>query len=98
MQSKPLILILVNSQVVKLLLENEAGLTTDELNEFLDIDKKNIDIQKNQRNLFIKNINAKFHIKYNGENLIERKSSENDKRFVNYVINPKHLSIVKTMI
>ncbi len=83
---------------LKRLLEKEEGFTTDELNEFLDIDKKNIDIQKNQRNHFIKHINSKFQIKYNGENLIERKSSENDKRFVNYVVNPKHLSVIKTMI
>jgi len=83
---------------LKRLLEKEEGFTTDELNEFLDIDKKNIDIQKNQRNHFIKHINSKFRIKYNGENLIERKSSENDKRFVNYVVNPKHLSAIKTMI
>ncbi|RVU25573.1 hypothetical protein EOJ36_03915 [Sandaracinomonas limnophila] len=83
---------------LKLLLKNECGLNTDELNQFLDIAKKNIDIQKNQRNQFIKQINSKFQIKYGGENLVERKSSEADKRFVNYVLNQKYQTHLKSII
>ncbi|MEY2794259.1 MAG: hypothetical protein RJA76_2251 [Bacteroidota bacterium] len=84
--------------ILKILIHNESGLSTDELNQFLDISKKNIDIQKNQRNQFIKNINSKFQIKYGGDNLIERKSSESDKRFVSYRINEHYVSLLKSII
>lgn len=83
---------------LNLLISSDSGLNTEDLNKYLDISKKNIDIQKNQRNLFIKNINTKFMIKYNGENLVERKSFENDRRFINYVINPKYSALIKSIL
>ena len=78
-------------------MSKEEGISTEELNQYLDISKKNVDIQKNQRNQFIKNINSKFQIKYNTmENIVERKSSDNDKRFVLYVVNEKYVGTLKS--
>ncbi|MHA8051155.1 hypothetical protein V7S79_08550 [Aquirufa sp. ROCK-SH2] len=77
---------------LKMLQEKEEGISTEDLKQFLDIAKKNVDIQKNQRNQFIKNINTKFQAKHSTEdNLVDRKSSENDKRFVRYVVNGKYV-------
>lgn len=82
---------------LKILLSKDEGISTEELNQYLDIAKKNVDIQKNQRNQFIKNINSKFQIKYNTiENIVERKSSDNDKRFVLYVLNEKYVSTLRS--
>lgn len=84
---------------LKMLLQRETGLSTDELNAFLDIDKKNVDIQKNQRNNFIKNINSKYQIKFNlSDSLVERKSSSVDKRFIIYVINEKQKFTLKSIL
>lgn len=83
---------------LNLLNSSPNGLSTDDLNIFLDIDKKNIDIQKNQRNNFIKDLHAKFQVKYNIENIIERRNSANDKRFIRYYLNEKHALLVKQIL
>ncbi len=85
-------------ELLKLLFASPEGISTDTFNDFLNISKKNIDIQKNQRNVFIKNLNAKFLIKLDIENVIIRKSSENDKRFVFYCLNDEHLPSIKNKI
>ena len=69
-------------------------LTVAELNSFLGIKKKTIEIQKRVRTEAINRINHKFNVNFNVETtFIERTRSEEDRRYFNYIINKEHSRI-----
>jgi hypothetical protein len=72
----------------------KSHLTVDELNSFLGIKKKTIEIQKRVRTEAINRINHKFNIKFNIEStFIERTRSIEDRRYFNYIINKENATI-----
>jgi len=67
---------------------NDSHLTVDELNTYLGIKKKTIEIQKRVRTEAINRINHKFNVNFNLETtFIERTRSNDDRRYFNYIIN-----------
>jgi NhaP-type Na+/H+ and K+/H+ antiporter len=72
----------------------KSHLTVDELNSYLGIKKKTIEIQKRVRTEAINRINHKFNIKFNIEStFIERTRSIEDRRYFNYIINKENATI-----
>lgn len=74
-------------------LDFEMG--TNELNELIGCDKKNLDNQKLIRTKFINHFNQLFAEYYQIDPLIIRKAAESDRRFVHYSLNPEASEILK---
>jgi hypothetical protein len=73
---------------------NDSFLTVDELNSYLGIKKKTIEIQKRVRTEAINRINHKFNVKFNLETtFIERTRSAEDRRFFNYIISMENAKV-----
>ena len=68
---------------------------TNELNELIGCDKKNLDNQKLIRTKFINHFNQLFAEHYKIDPLIIRKAAESDRRFVHYSLNPEASEILK---
>lgn len=68
---------------------------TNELNELIGCDKKNLDNQKLIRTKFINHFNQLFAEHYQIDPLIIRKAAESDRRFVHYSLNPEASEILK---
>lgn len=72
----------------------DSYLTVDEMNAYLGIKKKSIEIQKRVRTEAINRINHKFNINFNQETtFIERTRSAEDRRYFNYIINKENVKI-----
>ncbi len=67
--------------------------TTEKLNEILQCEGKTIESQRQSRSKFISSINLFFERNYGCHDAISRHQSENDKRFVNYVISQEAVTI-----
>jgi hypothetical protein len=66
----------------------DSFITLDELNSYLGIKRKAIEIQKRVRAEAINRINHKFNVNFNVETtFIERTRSAEDRRYFNYIIN-----------
>jgi low affinity Fe/Cu permease len=74
-------------RVLDVLLTNDTGLTTDEINDLLNLSHKTIDNQRKLRNEFLKALNLKLYQMYEVKDAIERITLELDKRMVKYVLN-----------
>lgn len=73
---------------------SDSFLTVEELNTYLGIKKKTIEIQKRVRTEAINRINHKFNVNFNLETyFIERIRSDEDRRYFNYVINKENSKI-----
>lgn len=72
-------------------------LNVDEVNTYLGIKRKSLEIQKKVRNESISRINHKFKVNFNQESVfIERIRSKDDKRVFNYTIHSENIKIYKT--
>ncbi len=70
--------------------------SVDDINIALGLGKKSLEIQKKGRTEAINRINHKFKVIYEvKEDLIERKRSEEDRRFYKYIISEEHARMVK---
>jgi hypothetical protein len=87
----------IENSIINKLIEKsnqKSHLTVDELNSYLGIKKKTIEIQKRVRTEAINRINHKFNIKFNIEStFIERTRSIEDRRYFNYIINKENATI-----
>ena len=72
------------------ILEKSAGgpLNTDDINELLGIETVSWEVQRRKRSEFIKQLNETSK-KQLGEEVLLRERSEQDKRQVLYVLNPR---------
>ena len=72
----------------------DSYLTLDELNTYLGIKRKTIEIQKRVRAEAINRINHKFNVNFNVETtFIERTRSAEDRRYFNYIISKDNAKI-----
>ncbi len=72
----------------------DSFLTVDELNSFLGIKKKTIEIQKRVRTEAINRINHKFNVNFDLETtFIERTRSADDRRYFNYIISKDNAKV-----
>jgi len=72
----------------------DSYLTLDELNTYLGIKRKTIEIQKRVRAEAINRINHKFNVNFNvGTTFIERTRSAEDRRYFNYIISKENAKI-----
>ena len=72
----------------------DSHLTLDELNLYLGIKRKPIEIQKRVRAEALNRINHKFNVNFNLETtFIERTRSDEDRRYFNYIINKENAKI-----
>jgi len=72
----------------------DSFLTLDELNTYLGIKRKAIEIQKRVRAEAINRINHKFNVNFNVETtFIERTRSAEDRRYFNYIINKENAKV-----
>jgi hypothetical protein len=67
----------------------------DDLNYFLDAEKKPIETQRQIRARFINNLNQKVEINFQLKEGIRRQKSSIDKRYTIYVLNEKLFEIIK---
>ena len=65
----------------------KGGINSEQINDLLEINDKNIDNQRKLRHEFIKSLNLKLKMMYNFENSVERNPSRTDKRIFNYQLN-----------
>jgi hypothetical protein len=81
--------------LIKKLINNSkkgAHLNVDQINGFLGLTKKRLEVQKKIRTEMINKINHKFKIRFNVESvLIERVRSSEDRRFYEYFINKDNM-------
>jgi hypothetical protein len=83
---------IINSLIEKSL--NSSYISVDEINLYLGIKKKTIEIQKRVRTEAINRINHKFNIKFNHDTIfIERIRSQEDRRYFNYRISKDNADI-----
>lgn len=77
--------------VVKLLLESskENRISSTELNSILQLNQKSYDNQRQIRNRIIVTINQKLYSSFGAKDLILRSSNSEDKRMMDYYINPE---------
>ena len=76
--------------IVNIFLENpDKKITSTELNSLLQITHKSYDNQRQIRNKIIGNINQEFFASLNSQNLILRTSNLEDKRMMDYYVNPE---------
>jgi hypothetical protein len=78
-----------------LIATQEGGLTTVQVNDLLDLSKKNLDNQRKLRLNIISNINHQIYLNYRIENAIVRSSSADDKRQSLYTLKTYALRILK---
>ncbi len=78
-----------------LIATQEGGLTTVQVNDLLDLSKKNLDNQRKLRLNIISNINHQIYLNYRIENAIVRSSSADDKRQSLYTLKTDVLPILK---
>jgi len=72
----------------------DSFITLDELNSYLGIKRKAIEIQKRVRAEAINRINHKFNVNFNVETtFIERTRSAEDRRYFNYIISKENAKI-----
>ncbi len=72
----------------------DSYLTLDELNTYLGIKRKAIEIQKRVRAEAINRINHKFNVNFNVDaTFIERTRSAEDRRYFNYIINKENAKV-----
>jgi len=74
-------------KVLNILITSESGLTTDEINDILNLSYKTLDNQRKLRNEFLKALNLKLYQMYEVKDVIELITLELDKRMVKYVLN-----------
>jgi hypothetical protein len=74
-------------KVLNILITSESGLTTDEINDILNLSYKTLDNQRKLRNEFLKALNLKLYQMYEVKDVIELTTLELDKRMVKYVLN-----------
>ncbi len=78
---------------------NGSFFTSDDLNNFLGTKKKTMEIQKNIRNEALNRINHKYKINCKTDvPLIQRLRSNEDGRFINYIINYENSKNFRTYI
>jgi hypothetical protein len=72
---------------------SEIHFSVDEMNQYLGIKRKSLEIQKKIRTESINRINHKFNVVYDKETVfIERIRSKEDRRFFNYMINQENIN------
>ncbi len=72
---------------------SEIHFSVDEMNQYLGIKRKSLEIQKKIRTESINRINHKFNVVYDKETtFIERVRSKEDRRFFNYMINQENIN------
>jgi hypothetical protein len=76
-------------KMIEVLINNyeKGGISSEQINDILEINDKNIDNQRKLRHEFIKSLNLKLKMMYNFENSVERNPSRTDKRIFNYQLN-----------
>jgi arsenate reductase-like glutaredoxin family protein len=76
-------------KMIEVLMKNyeKGGISSEQINDLLEINDKNVDNQRKLRNEFIKSLNLKLKIMHNFENSIERNPSSTDKRIFDYQLN-----------
>jgi hypothetical protein len=75
--------------MIKVLMKNyeKGGISSEQINDLLEINDKNVDNQRKLRHEFIKSLNLKLKMMHNFENSIERNPSSTDKRIFDYQLN-----------
>ena len=89
----------VEIEMVEVLIENheKGGITTEQINELLNVNDKSIENQRKIRHEFIKSLNLKLKMIYNFDNSIEKKPSNIDKRIFDYQLNYEIIQEFKSL-
>lgn len=81
---------------LKRLLLKDNELDTYSLNDFLGLKGKSMDAQRKTRARFIKSLNDKLYQLHQVSNAVLRINDSEDKRVINYALNPKHIQKLST--
>jgi hypothetical protein len=89
----------VEIEMVEVLIENheKGGISTEQINDLLNINDKSIENQRKIRHEFIKSLNLKLKMIYNFDNSIEKKPSNIDKRIFDYQLNYEIIQEFKSL-
>jgi hypothetical protein len=84
-------------KMLEVLIKNyeKGGISSEQINDLLEIDDKSVDNQRKIRHEFIKSLNLKLKTMYNFDNSIERNPSSSDKRIFNYQLNTEIIEKLK---
>jgi hypothetical protein len=84
-------------KMVEVLINNyeKGGISSEQINDLLEINDKNVDNQRKLRHEFIKSLNLKLKMMYNFENSVERNPSSTDKRIFDYQLNEEIVKKLK---
>lgn len=82
-------------ELIMKIIESQNMIDVEQMNNFLGVQKKSLEVQKRQRSQVVSSINIKFRNAINSKaDLIIRKKNENDGREVVYQIDEIYLSVL----